>query len=549
MNAERYCAYNLTRQRFVATDVEAADGATNSSELRLLEMAPGEDTALWIFPYRKLSSSSARFPIDLVLLDSNSTVLDTVEFFPMNVVGEESTQATSVLVLAADSVAQRGIKTGDQLAISAPEEMMVYLQRAQNDGTHSLEPARVIPWPKDTGSNEERITDTKEKPARDTEPAKPRKPKAVEAPEPPRKEEQPAASNIPNEGPFAVPAKLPVQEESAQEPTTVASEPGGSETPQIAAELPHNEQPVAVSDQSNWLSPIPVQPELPWEEARVQTPPLVIRGGSYSAPPQVAAAAARENVPVVSEKEASPAMAAAIAAEALRKIDPAPMPRIAPNIQRDDTPPKVAAELNGSHTPAPVSHGVPFETHFESRPVNAPPIPMDAPLQSDKTVPASRRRQWREDAQRNWLLRLLGAEGEDPRSATRESLPELVAYFFTGAAPAPHTVRNISLTGLYLVTQERWYKGTIVQMTLADRRRSTQECSLTLHAEAVRLGIDGVGFRFVLEEDHRRHVRINKRSALTNGIERILFAPTNGVDLSQVSRFIHRFKATYTALQ
>jgi hypothetical protein len=68
---------------------------------------------------------------------------------------------------------------------------------------------------------------------------------------------------------------------------------------------------------------------------------------------------------------------------------------------------------------------------------------------------------------------------------------------------------------------------------LTDRHRSTQERSLTLYAQAVRLGSDGVGFRFVLEEDRRRNGRVID-----------LFVPTNGIDKKQVNRFMTRFKTT-----
>lgn len=87
---------------------------------------------------------------------------------------------------------------------------------------------------------------------------------------------------------------------------------------------------------------------------------------------------------------------------------------------------------------------------------------------------------------------------EDPRIAFRASLPNLVAYFFTGGHPAAHGVRNISSTGVYVFTDERWYLGTVVRMTLTDQREQTSERSITLNAKVVRWGNDGVGLQFIL---------------------------------------------------
>ena len=451
MNADRYCAYNLTRQRFVASNLEAADGTTSRAEARLLEIGPGEETALWILPYRKISASSTRFPLDLVLLDSDSVVLETVEFFPMNVVCAANAQATSLLVLAADSVARGEIKPGDQLAISAPEEMMLYLQRAQNDSGHLPETVRVIPWPKNGAMAEEQPATAKEAHKADgVEPGKPCEGAVTEAAaRPPEKEESAiAASESPESAPAEVVTELPVHEEAV----VAASEPSESTRPQIAAEFSDKDEPVAAMGLHSQVAPMPAQAESPWEDAPAQEP-----------------------------------------------------------------------------------HVVPLEY----RPVNAPPILVELPVTNDVPAAPSQRIPWREDETRkNWVMRLLKGEDRDPRSAPRESLPGLVAYFFTGGAPKPDAVRDMSMTGLYLVTRERWYMGTVVQMTLTNRNRSIIGPSMSLYAQAVRSESDGVGFRFVLEEDRHRHDRVIEP-----------YGPTNGINRMQVGRFMEQFKATDPAAQ
>src|SRR5262249_25532655 len=54
----------------------------------------------------------------------------------------------------------------------------------------------------------------------------------------------------------------------------------------------------------------------------------------------------------------------------------------------------------------------------------------------------------------------------EERRAVRLPMPGLVAYFFTGGSPRPHPIKDISVTGFYMVTNERWLPGTIIRITL-----------------------------------------------------------------------------------
>jgi hypothetical protein len=116
---------------------------------------------------------------------------------------------------------------------------------------------------------------------------------------------------------------------------------------------------------------------------------------------------------------------------------------------------------------------------------------------------------WMKPAQpKNWLHWLLwlfsGAAGapRDPRAAARAGLPGLTAYFWTGGSPTAHQIRDISYTGLYVVTEERWYPGTLVQMTLkkSGGPGANAETSICLMARANRWGNDGVGLGFVVRD-------------------------------------------------
>jgi hypothetical protein len=81
-------------------------------------------------------------------------------------------------------------------------------------------------------------------------------------------------------------------------------------------------------------------------------------------------------------------------------------------------------------------------------------------------------------------------------------MPGLAAYYWTGAAPKGHTIRDISSTGLYVVTEERWYPGTLILMTLQATEDGEEniEHSIAVHSRAVRWGNDGVGLQFIPQD-------------------------------------------------
>ncbi|MGO8932077.1 MAG: PilZ domain-containing protein [Terracidiphilus sp.] len=346
VSGEKYCVYNQARERFVATDVEAVDPLTCSPDSRLRTLGRRDGAALWIVPFWEPSPTSVRFPLDLIYLNDNCIVLDTVESFPLASAAASSTRAASMLALPSETVALGGIRAGDRLIISSPEEMKRHLQR--------LKDAKA-----DSQCNAQ-----------------------------------------PFLGQFAVP---PTKEKS---------------------------------------------------------------GGVVE-----------ESVQCV----VGPDPAASI------EVEPAEI---------------AAAEVPGTEEQAPSPQVV--------------------------TYP------WKKEPEsRNWLTRLLlGDHPVDPRKTQRESLPGLIAYFFTGGTPEGHEVRDFSLTGIYIVTSERWYPGTVVQVTLTDRHQPSIVRSLTVHARAVRSGGDGVGLEFVLEAKKRRRCKAYE-----------LPEQTNGVDMAQVEEFLRNFRA------
>jgi hypothetical protein len=99
-----------------------------------------------------------------------------------------------------------------------------------------------------------------------------------------------------------------------------------------------------------------------------------------------------------------------------------------------------------------------------------------------------------------------------PRSE-RRAAPGLSAYHSIGPAPNGPTAKqdeigNISSTGVYLLTDERWPPGTVVSLTLQKTGppEASSERRITLPAKAVRWGNDGVGLSFALPTEMDREL-------------------------------------------
>ncbi len=101
---------------------------------------------------------------------------------------------------------------------------------------------------------------------------------------------------------------------------------------------------------------------------------------------------------------------------------------------------------------------------------------------------------------KRWLLQ--ENEENDSRRALRSVQPEVVVYYWDGAAPEGRSVRDLSRTGAYIYTPERWYIGTIIRIILQHRKLIREDGtpisggSACIPARVVRHGSDGVGVEF-----------------------------------------------------
>jgi hypothetical protein len=148
--------------------------------------------------------------------------------------------------------------------------------------------------------------------------------------------------------------------------------------------------------------------------------------------------------------------------------------------------------------PEPPTSGALAPEHIEVR-------PSQEPAASQPVEVAAQVEPWKKNQSKpkSWLQRLLSPpDPVEPRKAQRATLPGLAAFFWTGGSPQAHAIRNVSSTGLYVVTEERWYPGTLVQMTLKKTGIPgvSPESSISLMAKASRWGNDGVGLAFMVRD-------------------------------------------------
>ncbi|HUD56091.1 MAG TPA: PilZ domain-containing protein [Terracidiphilus sp.] len=130
----------------------------------------------------------------------------------------------------------------------------------------------------------------------------------------------------------------------------------------------------------------------------------------------------------------------------------------------------------------------------------------------------------------NWL-------SSDRRRAPRQPLPGLVAYYWTGSTPRAYQIADISSSGFYVLTEERWFPGTMVLMTLqrTDSAGKNLDDSIAVQSRVVRWGSDGLGLAFVLS----KAVDPNSGESMRE----------NGADKKMLERFLERLKDSNAELR
>jgi hypothetical protein len=145
-------------------------------------------------------------------------------------------------------------------------------------------------------------------------------------------------------------------------------------------------------------------------------------------------------------------------------------------------------------------------------------------LQGSETVNSFEPRTSKASSLKKWLRNWLSS---DRRLSPRQPLPSLIAYYFTGGAPRAYQIADISSNGFYVLTEERWYPGTLVRMTLqrTDSSGRNLDDSIAVQSLIVREVSDGMGLEFVVS-----------KADLSESLRE------NGSDKKTLERFLRKLK-------
>jgi hypothetical protein len=105
---------------------------------------------------------------------------------------------------------------------------------------------------------------------------------------------------------------------------------------------------------------------------------------------------------------------------------------------------------------------------------------------------------------KNWLERLLTPDADRPE---RRPVENFAAYRWAGSEVKHEPVRDISSTGVYIHTEERWPVGMLLAFILQKEGPldPLPERRITAHARVVRHGQHGVALSFVIPADTDAH--------------------------------------------
>jgi hypothetical protein len=174
-----------------------------------------------------------------------------------------------------------------------------------------------------------------------------------------------------------------------------------------------------------------------------------------------------------------------------RLADQAPPPPSAPSRQSEAK----AKSVNPPQALSRGSNGVRVSETRKNQPVaksKAAPAPPPVEIRTEQSVSfRSRFKQWLRPS----------SSPSDRRRAARRYIPGMVAHYFTGGSPKPNEVADISMSGMYLITEDRWMPGTLIQMILQKPcAGGERKVSINVLSRIVRRASDGVAAEFVMPE-------------------------------------------------
>ncbi len=108
-------------------------------------------------------------------------------------------------------------------------------------------------------------------------------------------------------------------------------------------------------------------------------------------------------------------------------------------------------------------------------------------------------------AKKSWLERFLTPDAD---RAERREPDQFFAYRWADTAMKSEPVRDISSTGVYVVTPDRWPVGSVLALTMQKQGplEVSPERRITALARVARIGNHGVGFSFIVPQDDNERI-------------------------------------------
>jgi hypothetical protein len=511
MDSRKYIAYNKTRESTLSSSVSTVNATFEPLKVLrvLIEGLPANaPTGVWLTSFKGVPVARTLSPFDLVYLDKDSCVVHSVELAKDGEFTPVRSNPSSALVLPSRSITASNTRDGDQIELRVIEAEIA-------EAASTPAPARATP---ESVSSEQSTTVSAEpmpvtrfysptimgsaQPVYETAPEQSDSAQSLHSP----------AVTFPEE--TAAP-KAPAFE------TAPESDHGGPTSPEIAPASASASAAPRDTKRRLVTGPIMASPKASLEKPTAS-------GHSLSSAPEPipfpAASGARADAAKVHEPAPVKIPVAVYPQERERgsaKPKEEPRPGVAPEITRpvptsappmQFPPPYVPEATPSLRTASPAAPAKPAQAAPTALPAYSPAEPAKAPEEEPRPAqipdygqPPKHKLSWKIRILR-WLFpELVIHEAPEPRErrrADRQSLPGLIAYFFTGGAPLPHKIGNISVTGFYLHTEERWMPGTIVRMTLQKlgSRGDDPSDTITVNSKIVRWGPDGEGFEFILTD-------------------------------------------------
>ena len=494
MESKTCCAYNVTRGCRINSTVTVADSAREPLKILkvLVEgLARDSKSSLWLTPLEYAPQLTRLFPFDLAYLDKDMKVLVAVELRPEIPAPKFRTEIASALILPFNSLQSSSTEPGDQIIVCVEDELELRL--AEISCPSVVEPVTLV----------------------------------ADIPI--------AASSLP----FTAFPKQPLHPFPSSQVlvhTLAASVPQGTGS---TVGMVSTWQILNSTTATAVLEPVEVREASQEEEAGseklanvapayTESADLDEKVASASIPgtastkiSELSDTAAFAEVAQSAQKEAAPAAVEAITVEleaTAREPETvaAELETLEPNL--DDVDPSGRAEKPKSDVPLTAQvveqaglKAAASETKADAsiakrkRTTESAPAKVTTSTDAGRAVtPKKKPREEKKESLGVLVKRFLNCEDPLPerRSIIRLLVQGLIAYTGDGEEKKLHEVRDVSPTGLYLRTQERWKRDDVVSLVLQRKGGTEEQCEkrVTLKLRAVRCDDGGIGLSWLWPE-------------------------------------------------